>query len=55
MRVTLSGWSGMIVMVNAIRRLALGNMLLNLSSPLHELSEIENLRFKDVNYNWRSQ
>lgn len=55
MRVTLSGWSGMIVMFNAIRRFALGKMLLNLSSLLHELSEIENARFKDVNYNWRSE
>ena len=45
----------MIAMFNVIRRLALGNMLLNLFSPLHELSEKENLRLKDVNYNWRSQ
>ena len=44
----------MIVMFNTIRRLALGNMLLNLSSLLHELSEIENVRFKNVIYNWRS-
>ena len=55
MRVTLSGWSGMIVMFNAIRRLAPGNMLLNLSSPLDELSESKNLRLKDGNYNWRSR
>lgn len=53
MRVTLSGWFGMIVMFNVLRRLAPGNTLLNLSSSLHELSESENLRLKDVNYNWR--
>lgn len=43
----------MIVMFNVLRRLAPGNTLLNLSSSLHELSESENLRLKDVNYNWR--
>jgi len=45
----------MIVTFNAIRRLAPGNMLINLSSRLCELSGSKNPCLKDVNYNWRSR